>query len=124
MRQSVSERRGGVTLSFLPAHLVCHSQERPMEPHAPPPFEEIGYWSEVKLDIIREYAQAYSRILTAQRRFHHVYIDAFAGAGVHVSRTTGEEVAGSPLNAVNIDPPFREYHLIDLNGDKVGYLRG
>ena len=50
--------------------------------------DEIGYWSEIKLDIIREYAKAYSTILAAQEkpRFHHVYIDAFAGAGVHLSK--------------------------------------
>ncbi len=89
-------------------------------------FDEIGYWSEVKLDIIRQYAKAYSTILTAQQQpsLHHVYIDAFAGAGVHVSKTSGSEVAGSPLIAVNTDPPFREYHLIDLDGSKVQYLRG
>ena len=33
----------------------------------------------------REYATAYSKILTA-RRFSHIYIDAFAGAGLHVAR--------------------------------------
>jgi len=27
--------------------------------------DEIGYWSEIKLDIIGEYAKAYSTILTA-----------------------------------------------------------
>jgi hypothetical protein len=31
-------------------------------------FDEIGYRSEVKLEIIREYAKAYSRILSAQWR--------------------------------------------------------
>ena len=30
-------------------------------------FDEIGYWSEIKLDIVREYAVAYSTILSAQR---------------------------------------------------------
>jgi hypothetical protein len=29
--------------------------------------DEIGRWSEVKLDIIREYAAAYSTILSAQK---------------------------------------------------------
>ena len=29
-------------------------------------FDEIGYWSEIKLDIIREYAAAYSIIINAQ----------------------------------------------------------
>ena len=28
-------------------------------------YDEINIWSEVKLDIIREYVQAYSTILTA-----------------------------------------------------------
>jgi three-Cys-motif partner protein len=89
-------------------------------------FDEVGYWSEVKLDIIKDYARAYSTILTRQKRtrLHHVYIDAFAGAGVHISKTSGRHIDGSPLNAVNTEPPFREYHLIDLDGSKVQHLRG
>jgi three-Cys-motif partner protein len=87
--------------------------------------DEIGYWSEIKLDIIREYAKAYSTILTAQEQpnLHHVYIDAFAGAGVHKSKSTGEQIEGSPLIAVNTQPPFKEYHFIDLDGLKVENLR-
>jgi three-Cys-motif partner protein len=67
----------------------------------------------------------YSKILSNQRNptFFHVYIDAFAGAGYHLSRTTGEMVLGSPLNALMVQPPFREYHLIDLDGDKIDGLR-
>jgi three-Cys-motif partner protein len=87
-------------------------------------FGSIGYWSELKLEILRKYAVAYSRILTAQPRLAHIYVDAFAGAGKHLSRTSGEMVAGSPLNALLVTPPFREYHLIDLDGDKVATLRG
>jgi three-Cys-motif partner protein len=88
-------------------------------------FDQIGYWSEVKLDIIAEYAAAYSKILSAQRNpsFDHLYIDAFAGAGVDVSRSTGEYVAGSALNALLIYPPFKEYNLIDLDRDKADSLR-
>lgn len=86
-------------------------------------FDEIGYWSEVKLDIIREYASAYSRILNAQRGLYHVYVDAFAGPGMHISKATGDMVPGSPLNALQVQPPFREYHLIDLNGAKIATLR-
>lgn len=89
-------------------------------------YDEIGYWSEVKLDIVRDYAATYSKILSAQKSpsFYHIYIDAFAGAGVHVSKTTGDMVPGSPLNALQIKPPFREYHLIDLDSKKVDSLRG
>jgi three-Cys-motif partner protein len=87
--------------------------------------DEIGYWSEVKLDVVKDYAKAYSTILHAQTNppLHHVYIDAFAGAGVHLSKTSGYLVPGSPLNALNIDPPFKEHHLIDLDRDKANNLR-
>jgi three-Cys-motif partner protein len=87
-------------------------------------FDEIGYWSEVKLDIVREYAQAYSTVMAKQQVIRrHVYIDAFAGAGVHISKQTGEFVLGSPLNALHVSPPFSEYHFIDLDGDKAEHLR-
>ncbi|MGD0766108.1 MAG: three-Cys-motif partner protein TcmP [Dehalococcoidia bacterium] len=89
-----------------------------MNPHR---FDEIGYWSEIKLDIVREYAQAYSRILTA-KRLNHFYVDGFAGSGVNLARRSKEFVAGSPLNALNVEPPFRGYFLIDLDGDKIAQL--
>ena len=73
-------------------------------------FDEIGYWSEIKLDIIKRYATEYSKILTAQRNLSHVYIDAFAGAGVHISKTSQEPVLGSPLNALYVKPSFREFY--------------
>jgi three-Cys-motif partner protein len=89
-----------------------------------PRYDEIGYWSEIKLDIVREYWEAYSRIMSAQKSpsFYHVYIDAFAGAGLHISRTTGDFVPGSPLSALMIQPPFKEYHFIDLDSTKVESL--
>lgn len=88
-------------------------------------FDTIGEWSEIKLDIIREYATAYSTIFSGkqQARFHHTYIDAFAGAGMHISKMTREFVLGSPLNALLVDPPFREFHFIDLDGKKVASLK-
>jgi three-Cys-motif partner protein len=39
-----------------------------------------------------------------------------------LSETTREMVLGSPLNALLVRPPFREYHLIDLDGDKIAGL--
>ena len=88
-------------------------------------FDEIGYWSEIKLEILKNYASAYSTILAAQRNpsLSHVYIDAFAGAGVHLSKSSGQLVLGSPLNALNILPPFREYYLIDTDAEKVSGLK-
>jgi len=86
-------------------------------------FDEIGYWSEIKLDIVKKYAQAYSTILSNQK-LHHVYVDAFAGSGVNLSRQTGEFIRGSPLNALLVEPPFRHYFFIDIKEDKTEQLRG
>jgi three-Cys-motif partner protein len=63
-------------------------------------------------------------VLSAQTAsLEHHYIDAFAGAGVHSARRTGEYIPGSPLNALNVRPPFKHPHLIDLDGDSVENLR-
>ncbi len=88
--------------------------------------DEIGYWSEIKLEILKEYASAYSTILSAQKgpTLHHLYIDAFAGAGVHLTKLTKNFVPGSPLNALWVQPPFREYHLIDIAAERIESLRG
>jgi three-Cys-motif partner protein len=87
-------------------------------------YDEIGYWSEVKLHIVSEYASAYSRILAAQPSIkRHIYVDAFAGAGKHISKRTGQFIPGSPLNALLVRPPFTEIHLVDLHGGKANELR-
>ena len=85
--------------------------------------DEIGPWSEIKLDILRDYAAPYSRILK-NYGFRHGYIDAFSGPGLHVRKAGGEEVLGSPLLALGVQPPFDEYHFIDLDGEKMDFLKG
>src|SRR5205814_1320325 len=85
--------------------------------------DEVGPWTEVKLDLLKRYAVEYSKILTNQSGLQHAYIDAFAGAGVHVSRTTNEMIPGSPTNALLVQPPFSDYYLIDLDGTRVEQLR-
>jgi three-Cys-motif partner protein len=84
--------------------------------------DEIGPWSEIKLEIIKKYASAYSTILNKQKGFYYIYIDAFAGAGIHISRKTKELVLGSPIKALSVKPPFKEYHFIDLDKIKVKTL--
>ena len=85
--------------------------------------DEIGFWSEIKLDILKKYALAYSRILKRQSwDFHTLYVDAFAGSGMHVSKTSGDFVAGSPARALAVTPPFDEYHFIDMDEAKVRSL--
>lgn len=85
--------------------------------------DEIGIWSELKLTIIRDYAAAYSTILSNQSGLRHMYIDGFAGPGVHLSRASGNFIPGSPLNALGIVPPFQEFHFIDADDDRTAQLR-
>jgi three-Cys-motif partner protein len=85
--------------------------------------DEIGFWSEIKLDVLQKYWPEYTKIVKKQSyNFHTIYADAFAGSGKHVSRTTGDFVAGSPARALEVQPPFDEYHLIDLDAGKIRSL--
>lgn len=85
--------------------------------------DEIGIWSEIKLDIIKEYASAFTTIMSKQDWCKgYAYIDAFAGAGIHISRRTGEFIPGSPLNALEIENPFTEYRFIDIDKAKTEAL--
>ncbi len=86
-------------------------------------FDEVGLWSEIKLEILKKYAAAYSTILAGQRGFEHFYIDGFSGSGLHVAKGTGAPVEGSPRIALGIAPSFRRYFFIDLNGEKLEFLQ-
>jgi three-Cys-motif partner protein len=84
--------------------------------------DRVGEWTAVKLQIIREYAKAYSTII-AKHPLKHIYIDAFSGAGYHKAKETDEIIEGSPIIALNTEPPFYEYHFIDINKDKTDFLK-
>lgn len=87
-----------------------------------PAFDEISYWSELKLEIIEKYGAAYTAIMSRQR-LKKYYIDAFSGAGVHISKTSGKAVEGSPARALKLSPPFDGYYFIDLEQQKTDYLK-
>ena len=86
-------------------------------------FDEIGYWSELKLEIIEKYGAAYTKAFKKSPTLKKCYIDAFSGAGMHVSKETGLQVEGSPARALKISPPFDVFHFIDLNEKKTDYLQ-
>jgi len=101
-----------------PDEFAAHDRQREFRP------DEIGYWSEVKLDIIKDYAAEYTKILSKHDEIMGFsYIDAFAGAGLHVSKDTGEFVLGSPLNALAVRPKFSHYYYIDLDSAKLDELK-
>lgn len=87
-------------------------------------FDEIGSWSELKLEIIEQYGAAYTKAFAKWPNLKKYYIDGFSGAGMHVAKKTKAPIEGSPSRALKVQPPFDGYCFIDLNADKTKYLRG
>ncbi len=85
-------------------------------------FDEIGVWSELKLEILEKYGVAYAQIL-GKTRLTKFYIDAFSGAGAHISKQSGQEIEGSPARALRLSPRFDRYFFIDMNPKKTAYLQ-
>ena len=87
-------------------------------------YDEIGYWSEVKLAILEEYAKPYNQILRSrQPGFHPIYIDGFAGAGHHKAKGSDRIIEGSPQRALTVEPPFEFFHFVDIDGARVTELK-
>jgi len=88
-------------------------------------FDEIGRWSELKLEIVEKYGAAYTTAFSGERgsRLEKYYIDAFSGAGIHLSKETGRQVEGSPARALKVRPPFDHFYFIDMNPEKTTYLK-
>ncbi len=80
--------------------------------------DEIGRWSEQKLELLEKYLKAYSVVMNGQKtswlKEYH-YIDAFAGSVKPKMKDTGEYIAGSPLRALEATPPFDVYWFIELS---------
>jgi three-Cys-motif partner protein len=84
-----------------------------------------GAWTELKLDAVHYYLGFFTKVLRT-KPFDLWYIDAFAGSGTRtVERETGgllddapvvevtEELAGSVLRALAVDPPFSRHVFIE-----------
>jgi three-Cys-motif partner protein len=86
--------------------------------------DEVGYWTEIKLAILKKYSAAYTSIMKSHPVIReYAYIDGFAGAGKHISRETGEIIEGSPSIALNLPHKFTHYHFIDLDGKRIVDLK-
>ena len=86
-------------------------------------FDEIGYWSELKLEIVEKYGSAYTNAFRNATNLKKYYIDAFSGAGVHISKRTGQPIEGSPARALKVSPPFDGFYFIDMDEDKTAHLQ-
>jgi three-Cys-motif partner protein len=86
--------------------------------------DTVGYWTEIKLQILQDYANAYAQVLAKQSAIKHVaYIDGFAGAGKHISKESGELIDGSPTRALSIEPRFNHYHFVEMDPGRAERLR-
>jgi len=106
----------------------------------------VGPWARDKLDRLRKYLLAYTRIMARQSwAQRYVYVDAFAGPGRARVRASladdptydifsiGEELRkdeevrqvldGSPLVALQIEPPFTNYVFLEREPDRVEMLK-
>jgi three-Cys-motif partner protein len=102
----------------MSAHAI-KAENKMLEPEA------IGIWTEIKLQIIREYASAYTTILKEKPWCRsYAYIDAFAGPGEFISKEDRKRtIPGSPVNALDIQNKFTEYHFIDIDRSKIEQLQ-
>ncbi|OYV04782.1 MAG: hypothetical protein CFE26_15050 [Verrucomicrobiales bacterium VVV1] len=95
-----------------------------------------GGWSDKKLNVLAEYLQAYTTVLKNQP-FELLCIDAFAGAGRALVEEQREDSLfdnseiesdasyrhGSPLQAIQNEPPFQRFIFIDRNEESMESLR-
>jgi len=87
-------------------------------------FDQVGAWSVIKLEILEQYGAAYTKAFSRRgRKLTKYYIDGFSGAGIHIDKSTGQRIEGSPSRALRVVPPFDRHYFIDLDSDKTAYLQ-
>jgi three-Cys-motif partner protein len=105
---------------------------------------EVGPWAREKLTGLRKYLSAYVAILSRHPPLKTVYVDAFAAAGRAVVRhrdrddstihlELGDEacdedalevIDGSPIVALELEPPFDQYVFIETDERRLSELAG
>lgn len=73
-----------------------------------------GYWTEVKLDILRKYLSGFTR--ASKSAGATVYLDLFAGSATHRRPDTGATYPGSTTRAICTSPPFTRLVFWELEG--------
>lgn len=86
-------------------------------------FDELGHWSELKLEIVEKYGGAYTGAFRNAPNLKKYYIDAFSGFGSHVSKRTKQQIEGSPARALKVTPPFDGFYFIDMDAGKTAHLK-
>ena len=97
-----------------------------MDIRRPTRIDEIGKWSEEKLQLLHKYLSAYARIMNNQKKtwlkaYH--YIDAFAASGKARAKDEERYIEGSPVRALQCEPPFDCYWFIERSQRRVKQLQ-
>lgn len=99
-----------------------------------------GGWTQRKLEVLRKYLQAYTKIFkrNPRARFYNIsYVDAFAGTGTlrrpalgglakllpELQENENEFRKGSVTRALEVEPPFDKYVFIEKDAKKCGELK-
>jgi three-Cys-motif partner protein len=85
-------------------------------------FDEVGHWSELKLEIVEKYGAAYTRAFSNTPNLKKYYIDGYSGAGIHISKRSGVQIEGSPARALKVRPPFDGFYFIDMDPTRTAHL--
>jgi three-Cys-motif partner protein len=91
-----------------------------------------GSWTQRKLEVIRRYLDLYATALKRQP-FKRLYVDAFAGTGARTEKRAAAQLLldlpeldavtkGSARLALEVNPPFDEYKLIEKAQRRAGEL--
>tara|TARA_R110002110_G_scaffold415835_1_gene657189 strand:- start:17883 stop:18728 length:846 start_codon:yes stop_codon:yes gene_type:complete len=80
-----------------------------------------GGWTEIKLDLLQRYLEAWLRVMKNQP-FELVYVDAFAGSGKCSVRGQDGEIDGSALRALSLHG-FGQYYFFEQDRGRAQDLR-
>lgn len=80
-----------------------------------------GPWTEVKLDALSNYLQAFT--VASARAKRTLYFDLMAGSISNRSRETGREIAGSAERALSVVPSFSRAVLCELQPQTAATLK-
>ena len=86
------------------------------------PAIDQGPWSRDKLHFLSYFAEMFSTGMK-NRWPTRAYVDLFAGPGLDLDKTTGEEFDGSPLRALGCKTPFTHLYFNDHKSKFVDALR-
>jgi len=81
---------------------------------------DVGSWAEEKYQLVRYYADIFSRAMA--KKWQLVYIDLFAAAGHAQIRDSGKIIPSSPILVLDLPKPFSKYIFSELDASRADAL--